>query len=109
MIITDRIYVVNWPDGTISFLTAKNDVDLYDKLDVECSCPEEGDLKIHEIKPDEFGQFHLITKLEEEIGGSKDGQIKVRVDITGEIEDKLVPFKFKKDIAAKWLKKIKSK
>ena len=76
-----RVYLAEWPNGTISVLTADNEVDLFDKLD------SEGDPDVAKIylMPT---QFHIATDV-------KNGDIEAN-ELSGKGEPK--EFRFSDDI-----------
>ena len=83
-----KLYLVTWPNGTLSVLNACNALDLFEKLDQEAS-PIDENIKIQRIKPDENGNFHLTTSIVDE---------KIVVDGAVDSEHKLINYKFPKNI-----------
>ena len=51
-----KTYLAKWPNGTVSILTADNDYDCFDKLDVE---PFDAKVKIYSLPE----VFHLTTNI----------------------------------------------
>jgi len=53
-------FLVKWPNGTISILTADTNRHLYDLLDMEGD-PDKA--LVYEVVPDEDGHFHITTDI----------------------------------------------
>lgn len=70
-------FLVKWPDGTISILTADTNRHLYDLLDTEGN-PDKA--LVYEVVPDEDGHFHITTDI---VKG------KIKVDSNSEVNCKL--------------------
>jgi hypothetical protein len=70
-------FLVKWPDGTISILTAETNRHLYDLLDTEGN-PDKA--LVYEVVPDEDGHFHITTDI---VKG------KIKVDSNSEVNCKL--------------------
>jgi len=70
-------FLVKWPDGTISILTAETNRHLYDLLDTEGN-PDKA--LVYEVIPDEDGHFHITTDI---VKG------KIKVDSNSEVNCKL--------------------
>ncbi len=70
-------FLVKWPDGTISILTADTNRHLYDLLDMEGD-PDKA--LVYEVVPDEDGHFHITTDI---VKG------KIKVDSNSEVNCKL--------------------
>jgi len=88
-----NIYVVTWPNGTISILTANNKSELIYRLDHEGDAFYEG-VKIERVKTDKEGDFYLATEITE------NKSIVIEDAYEGRDEDgyceKLIPVKLKK-------------
>ena len=83
-----NIYVVSWPNGTISILTANNKSELIYRLDHEGDATDV-DVKIERVKTDKNGDFYLTTEITENQS--------IKVATTGEDDsEKLIPVKLKK-------------
>ena len=72
-----NMFLVKWPNGTISILTADTNRHLYDLLDLEGD-PDEA--LVYEVVPDEDGHFHITTDI---VKG------KIKVDSNSEVNCKL--------------------
>jgi hypothetical protein len=59
-----KIYIAQWPNGTISIVSAKTEDDLLLRLDSE-ACPSEA--KIFRV-PNSNGNIHIVTSLKKENG-----------------------------------------
>jgi hypothetical protein len=75
-----RVYLAEWPIGTISILTAENEIDLFDKLDAEGD-PNETRIFLMPT------QFHLETDIK-----------KNRIDVCEFDGKELKEFHFSNDI-----------
>jgi flagellar basal body rod protein FlgF len=83
-----NIYVVTWPNGTISILTANNKSELIYRLDHEGDATDV-DVKIERVKTDKNGDFYLTTEITENQS--------IKVATTGEDDsEKLILVKLKK-------------
>jgi len=83
-----NIYVVTWPNGTISILTANNKSELIYRLDHEGDATLV-DVKIERVKTDKNGDFYLTTEITENQS--------IKVATTGEDDsEKLILVKLKK-------------
>jgi len=83
-----NIYVVSWPNGTISILTANNKSELIYRLDHEGDATDV-DVKIERVKTDKNGDFYLTTEITENQS--------IKVATTGEDDsEKLILVKLKK-------------
>jgi flagellar basal body rod protein FlgF len=83
-----NIYVVTWPNGTISILTANNKSELIYRLDHEGDATDV-DVKIERVKTDKNGDFYLTTEITENQS--------IKVATTGEdYSEKLILVKLKK-------------
>jgi len=82
-----NIYVVTWPNGTISILTANNKSELIYRLDHEGDATDV-DVKIERVKTDKNGDFYLTTEITENQS--------IKVATTGEDDsEKLILVKLK--------------
>ena len=70
-------FLVKWPNGTISILTADTNRHLYDLLDTEGD-PDEA--LVYKLVPDEDGHFYITTDI---VNG------KIKVDSNLEVNCKL--------------------
>ena len=70
-------FLVKWPNGTISILTADTNRHLHDLLDTEGD-PDEA--LVYKVMPDEDGHFHITTDI---VNG------KIKVDSNSEVNCKL--------------------
>ena len=70
-------FLVKWPNGTVSILTADTNRHLYDLLDMEGD-PDKA--LVYEVVPDEDGHFHITTDI---VNG------KIKVDSNSEVNCKL--------------------
>ena len=71
------MFLVKWPNGTISILTADTNRHLYDILDTE---GEPDKALVYEVVPDEYGHFHITTDIVKS---------KIKVDSNSEVNCKL--------------------
>ena len=72
-----NIFVVKWPNGTISITGANTVSQLFDILDTEDN-PEGA--KIYKLEPDEYNRFHITTEVVNN---------KIKVDTNSELDNKL--------------------
>lgn len=72
-----NIFVVKWPNGTISIVSADTISQLFNMLDTEGD-PEQA--SIYKLKPDENGHFHLTTEIVKD---------KIKVNTNFELDCKL--------------------
>ena len=86
-----NIYVVTWPNGTISILNAADKKELFEKLDKEAN-PADSNVKIQRVKMNE--DFHLTT----EVLLARDFGTTIRVDTMGDDGEELVSVKLPKNI-----------
>jgi hypothetical protein len=70
-------FLVKWPNGTISILTADTNRHLYDLLDMEGN-PDKA--LVYEVVPDEDGHFHITTCVVKD---------EIKVDLNTEVNCKL--------------------
>ena len=85
------IYVVTWPDGTISILNAANKKELFEKMDKEGD-PVDAKVKIQRVKMNE--DFHLTASVQI----TRNLDFKVSVHALGDDDEELVSVKFPKNI-----------
>ena len=87
----ENIYLVKWPNGSISILNAHSALDLYDKLDCEC---DPYDAEIYKIKTDN-GFFHITTEAK---------NYEIQVDLCRDIlSNKLFKYKMPDNMFEKWI------
>ena len=97
--IFNNIYLVKWPDGSASILTAHDKVNLFDRIDME---GDPMDCKIYEIKAND-DNLHLSFEIK------KQGEETfIAVDTAGDYceEAKLKRVNFPTNIFAKYLSRI---
>lgn len=83
----NSVYIVNWPDNTISIITASNEAELFWNMNVEGD-PSDPKVKIKKVIPDENGNFHITSEF---IRGT------LKVDTHFENDCKLKRFRFGPD------------
>ena len=91
-----KTYIAKWPNGTISILTAENQVDLFWQLDSEGnpSCAE-----IFQVTKNEYEDFHIATNLEKK-------KNKYVISFYSNQDNDFKKTKWKKDIHIEALKEL---
>lgn len=90
-----KLYVVSWPNGTVSILTAATPLDLFRKLDSEGD-PTDKNVKIKQLNVNEDEDFHLTTALS--VDSNNDNRIAITVDTDSNDGEELVDYKLPKNI-----------
>jgi hypothetical protein len=93
-----KTYLIKWPNGTISVMTARSDFELCDKMDAEGD-PTDSDVEIYELPK----EFHLTT----EVKVKSDKEFSIECEQSFEHGDaEMRKCKFTKNMGVKYISKI---